>query len=433
MVTNPQNNSEIPVNGSRANDFAKVRIRPVKDFPFKLEKLTSEDTAAFVRQAACPACGGAPPQVPVVAVGGNTIDEALKLVICEECSHVTYDKLPTDAWTEQFYERVWDSRGQTTAYGKSPEPLAPGFWSHFIGLNLPKHAHILDFGCGFGHGLLGLKALGYENLSGVELSEHRAKATEGYFPSRVKCGTVAAAAELAGANGPFDLIVARHVFEHLREPRAVLAELKKLIKPTGIILLIVPDLYGETPIVTTLFLPHMHLYNRTSMMQMMKNVGLTAYVWKPSAREFELVAAGSPDPTWKPVITEHYSDEQQPVDRGTIKRLVDFIRAPWQASQADGPSFFHYFQPPKMAKHPAGFTPLNENLGFSMFRMLERKRILPFLGSKPVLGYVTSAILRKLDSNQSVLLENMMGVEPIGRAEIPWIVGPHDETPILIK
>ena len=421
------------MNGNATDNFTKVRIRPVKDFPFKLEQLTAQDTAAFVTQATCPACGGGTLRVPLVAVGGDTIDEALKLVMCEQCSHVTYDKLPTDAWTEQFYKRVWDTRGQTTDYGKSPEPLPPGFWSHFMALNLPKNAHILDFGCGFGQGLLGLRALGYENLSGVELSEHRAKATEKYFPGRVKCGTVEAAAGLSKENGLFDLIVARHVFEHVREPRAVLAELKKLLKPSGLILLIVPDVYGETPIVTTLFLPHMHLYNRTSMLQMMKSVGLNPYAWTPSAKEFELVVVGSADPMWEPPITEHYSNAQEPVNAETIRRLADFIRAPWQASESNGPSFFHYFQPPEMSKHPAGFLPLNDNFGFSMFRMLEEKRILPFLGSKPFLGYVTTALLRKLDSNQSVLLNNMMGVEAIGRAEIPWIVGPHNETPILIK
>ena len=433
MVTDPQNSTRAAENGNRARDFTKLRIHPVKDFPFQLENLSPEDTAAFVVQTACPACRSVAPRLPLVAVGGRTIEEALKLVICEECSHVTYDKLPTDAWTEQFYKRVWDRRGQMTSYGKSPEPLAPGLWAHFMGLNLPKDARVLDFGCGFGHGLLGLKALGYENLFGVELSEHRAKATEKHFPNRIKCGTVDAAAELAQENGRFDLIVARHVFEHLREPRAVLAQLAKLLTPNGLILLIVPEVYGETPIVTTLFLPHMHLYNRASMMQMMKSVGLTSYVWTPSSREFELVVVGSPDSTWKPATTEHFSNEQQPVNADTIARLAEFIRAPWHGSQAEGRSFFHYFQPPEMAKYPAGFLPLGNNFGFSLFRLLERKRILPFLGSKPVLGYVTSAVLRKLDSNQGVLLDNMMGVEPIGKAAIPWIVGPRDETPILIK
>ena len=377
-----------------------------------------------------PACGSNRERKVLVTIGGDTIEESLKVTLCEICAHITYDKLPSVQWTEQFYRKIWDRAGRETEVGYVPQPLPTWYWSHLLALNVPKDAHVLDFGCGFGGGLMELRALGYNNVFGVEIGEHRARVAAQYFPGRIKHGSVEEAAQLAKEIGCFDLIVSRHVFEHLGDPYYVLTALAKLLKPEGIILLIVPDIYGETPIITALYLPHMHLFNRTSMMQMAERTGLRPYAWPHS--EHELVVAASRNPEWRPPVTHHFSDEKRSLDTQFISRLSEFICGPWWTIPRKGTSFIAYFQPPEIRKYPAGFLFLEKHRRLTLFVALQKTHILPFMRSKPILRRLHFSIIRRLERDENAFYM-VMRTSPIGPSNIPWLVMPDGAAPILVK
>jgi 2-polyprenyl-3-methyl-5-hydroxy-6-metoxy-1,4-benzoquinol methylase len=409
----------------------KISILPINGGRFRAEYLTREDIKAFVPQAECPACGSNSERKILVAVGGDTIEESLKVTLCEICAHVTYDKLPSVQWTEQFYKKIWDRAGRETKTGYvSQLPLRLSRWNHLLALKIPKDARVLDFGCGFGDGLMELRALGYHNVFGVEIGEHRARESAKYFPGRIRCGSVEEAAQMAKEVGCFDLIVCRHVFEHLREPYYVLTELAKLLTHKGIALIIVPDIYGETPIITTMYLPHMHLFNRTSMMQMAERTGLNPYTWTPS--EHEVVVAATPNPEWRPPATHYFSNEKNSIDVQFISCLAKFISGPWQTIPRKGSSLIAYFQPPEISKYPAGFLILEKHTWWTLFVALQRMRILPFMSGKPVLWRLHSSIISRLGRDRRMVTK-VMRASPIGSSEIPWLVMPDGATPILVK
>jgi SAM-dependent methyltransferase len=413
--------------------FWQLQVAPINEFVYRMAYQPADDVQTFPLQESCPACGSRERPELVVAVGGKTFEAALKVVACRRCLHVTYDRLPTQAWAEKFYRQTWDQYGRQKVVHEQIEPQAPSRWPHFLALNVPKDARILDFGCGFGKGLLGLQALGYQNLFGVEIGDHRAETAARYFPGRVRCGSVAEAAQLAREHGAFDLIISNHVFEHLHDPADTLSRLAELLKPSGVFVNIVPDVYGETPIITSLYLPHLHLFNRASMMCMMERARLKPFAWTPAAREHELVVVGARDRSWRPLASEHFSDEPTVAGAEELTRLAEFIRAPWQPLAPGGKWCLRYFQPPLLAKHPAGFLTLKKNAGLSLYAALQKKKVIKFLTDRPFLGYLVPAVFRRLDSNRAIGLENVLELQPVAKSEIPWLIARDGSMPVLVK
>jgi SAM-dependent methyltransferase len=103
-------------------------------------------------------------------------------------------------------------------------------------LGLPKDARILEVGCGAGGNLAMLGRFGA--VTGVEPDgpsrEHAAQATGApVLPGTLPDG-------LPAFEGPFDLIAALDVIEHLDDDLGSLVALRGLLTPTGVLLTTVP-------------------------------------------------------------------------------------------------------------------------------------------------------------------------------------------------
>lgn len=96
---------------------------------------------------------------------------------------------------------------------------------------------VLDIGCGAGYLLRGLQSVGWE-AEGVEWDEQAAKIAS------LNSGTKVYAGDFRKLNLPlasYDLITLTHVFEHLHDPIIALEHLKKLLTPSGRIVMITPN------------------------------------------------------------------------------------------------------------------------------------------------------------------------------------------------
>jgi len=104
---------------------------------------------------------------------------------------------------------------------------------------------LLDIGCGYGFFLQEMKSRGW-NVKGVELSP------EGRRYALDKFGIKAfseALEDIAFAEGSFDVVTFIYVIEHMPDPIGLLSEVRRILKPNGLVLLRWPH---STPIMKIL-------------------------------------------------------------------------------------------------------------------------------------------------------------------------------------
>jgi SAM-dependent methyltransferase len=106
-------------------------------------------------------------------------------------------------------------------------------------LPLPDGARVLDAGCGSGRTLQELRR--YGEVSGIELDPGAASVAR-----ERECGEVLEGRleELPWEDGYFDLITCLDVIEHTPDDRVTLAELRRVCKPGGFLLVTVPAYQG---------------------------------------------------------------------------------------------------------------------------------------------------------------------------------------------
>lgn len=112
-----------------------------------------------------------------------------------------------------------------------------------LGVDLPKTARILDFGCGPCRTLNALRALGYVNTFGYDVEDTRAgRNRAGVERENVSVGTLLNL-RLPYEDNTFDLVTSDQVFEHVQDQGRVFQELLRITKPGGHGLHIIPARY----------------------------------------------------------------------------------------------------------------------------------------------------------------------------------------------
>lgn len=97
---------------------------------------------------------------------------------------------------------------------------------------IKRDAAVLDVGCGNGDLLRLLHALGFTSLTGVDPFLNADQVT----PEGIHIWKK----DLSQMQGAFDVIMLHHSFEHMTEPVAILANIARLLKPGGNVIIRVP-------------------------------------------------------------------------------------------------------------------------------------------------------------------------------------------------
>jgi 2-polyprenyl-3-methyl-5-hydroxy-6-metoxy-1,4-benzoquinol methylase len=195
---------------------------------------------------------------------------------CAACGLVFMHPLPTREELPHLYPPTYHNFDAPV--GALSRTLLDRYYAHHAAIcrrYLPKDGAFLEIGSAGGDLLERLRAQGYRNVQGVELSR------DGWELSRRKGLTVFhGTAEEFATDDRFDLVFMSHVIEHVLDPVDTVLRMAALLKEGGV-------LYVETPNVASLdariwrrhwglihYPRHLYLFDRRTIRRLLSRGGL---------------------------------------------------------------------------------------------------------------------------------------------------------------
>jgi 2-polyprenyl-3-methyl-5-hydroxy-6-metoxy-1,4-benzoquinol methylase len=152
----------------------------------------------------------------------------------------------TPDWNRRFYQSRYreglvtelpDQRAPQVAGAQLPDEASRWFAPKLAILKaLLPAGRVLDYGSSWGYCTFQIKNAGYDAV-GFEISQPRAN----FGSTRLGLTIIDDRETLERHAGRFDLILASHVLEHLPSLAGVFDQFRLLLKPTGALLLFVPN------------------------------------------------------------------------------------------------------------------------------------------------------------------------------------------------
>lgn len=182
--------------------------------------------AAFEPLSGCPACDE-PGRAALFAKDGWPVAR------CAACSLVYVDAQLDRAAVAEIYGRDYFEGDAFTDYlGERDERMASARQRAGLLAGIVPGGRLLDIGCAAGF-FLEAASEHYE-VTGVEVSEYASQYAREEFGHRVFTGELADAELL---EGEFDVVTMWDVIEHLRDPRAALAEIARVTRAGGLLVI----------------------------------------------------------------------------------------------------------------------------------------------------------------------------------------------------
>lgn len=179
---------------------------------------------------------------------------------CEQpdCGLVWINPTPRETDLHRAYENYFTHGGpadaQATSWSLRDALYAAYRWANYPGwlvsgitgvkeqraqmfLQQTTPGHLLDVGCGDGKFLSEMKARGWQ-VDGIDFDPQAIKTAKAKYGLSLRHG------ELSKAGLPsdkFDAITMSHVVEHVPDPIALLREIKRVLKPTGRLIMTTPN------------------------------------------------------------------------------------------------------------------------------------------------------------------------------------------------
>jgi SAM-dependent methyltransferase len=196
-----------------------------------------------------------------------------RIVKCHSCGLIRSDPVADTATLGDLY------RNSTFDYGTEVANLRRTYGRYLDRLEshgVHKHS-LLEIGCGNGFLLEAAQARGYADVHGVEPGSQAAAMAAPAIRERIVCDMMRPGLFAAAS---FDVVCMFQVFDHLPDPAGVLAEVQRVLKPGGLVLILNHNvcalsarlLGGHSPIID---LEHTYLYSPTTLARMVRDQGFS--------------------------------------------------------------------------------------------------------------------------------------------------------------
>lgn len=163
---------------------------------------------------------------------------------CRRCGLVFLNPRPDFATLMALYPKDSYYAYHDPTLKPSPWKLAMNRWLLNVETRDPEFpvpGKVLDVGCGSGAFLGKMRAKGWE-ACGVEASPEAAE-TGSRHGLNIFAGTLVKA---AFPDGTFDYVRLNHSLEHILDPNETLSEIRRILKPSGKLMIGVPNIDGAT-------------------------------------------------------------------------------------------------------------------------------------------------------------------------------------------
>lgn len=272
--------------------------------------------------------------------GGGSTTYPLQLNYCVTCEHAFLDPRPSTRLLEEYYSTGYEFYTSILETGLTAASEEPSL--KIIATLLKPDDKVADIGGFDGYALhkLGFKGVLIDpSQQGTAIArKHGIDAITAFLDAQL-------AKEHAGT---FDVVLSRHVIEHIEDPVAFLTHLKAICKSDGRIIIETPNLASivRNLLLRPIHLDHLHLFSVHSLDRAAKAVGLSV------SRNFEpntlaIIAELTPEKADQRKLNlpyKEFTDKVAAVEHSIRAWLKDkhdvWI---WGASTAGGALFGDYF------------------------------------------------------------------------------------------
>ena len=176
----------------------------------------------------------------------------------------------------------------------------------FISQSNPK---LLDIGCGTGWTTAVWQEHGFA-ACGLEPSNTRGELCQNKYGIKIYHNHI----ENLNIEEKFDLIILRHVLEHIENPKAALEKVRSFLKKDGVLLIVIPNINSIGRFIFqehfAWILPwHLHFYNPNTLALLLKKTGYE-----------KLKIYQMPSPLWYPEMFKEIFGHESAVSRFLNRR-----------------------------------------------------------------------------------------------------------------
>jgi SAM-dependent methyltransferase len=202
----------------------------------------SDKIETNMEYANCDLCGADDTTLLFVEKDRMTHREGeFNVVKCNSCGLVYLNPRPTQAKISEFYPGEYSpfksDKNRLIKYVE--RKIAEKSVKEIKRLVNKDNIKILEIGCGTGDYLALLRDIGGWDVMGVEMSPYAAECARREHGLNVITGTIF---DGKFTDESFDVIIMKHVFEHVHNPSETLKEINRLLNKNGKFIFIVPNI-----------------------------------------------------------------------------------------------------------------------------------------------------------------------------------------------